>query len=123
MRIKCAECADFDLCLECFSVGVEAYPHRSNHAYRVIDNLSFPLYQLDWGVRAHSEAAELILLPSRAVHLLYDSTTVRNLHSSYHRRGYTGVFTFLRRCHHIGLMAALGKLLLKRYSFSARSPG
>ncbi|XP_031393500.1 transcriptional adapter ADA2b [Punica granatum] len=48
IRIKCAVCPDFDLCVECFSVGAEVTPHRSNHAYRVMDNLSFPLICPDW---------------------------------------------------------------------------
>ena len=49
IRIKCAVCPDFDLCLECFSVGAEIRPHKSEHAYRVVDNLSFPLYEPTWG--------------------------------------------------------------------------
>lgn len=49
LRIKCAVCPDFDLCLECFSVGAQIAPHSSDHAYRVVDNLSFPVYTLDWG--------------------------------------------------------------------------
>ncbi|EIE22880.1 hypothetical protein COCSUDRAFT_1634, partial [Coccomyxa subellipsoidea C-169] len=49
VRIKCAVCSDFDLCLECFSVGVQIHPHRNDHAYRVVDNLSFPLFHPDWG--------------------------------------------------------------------------
>nr|GEV47302.1 transcriptional adapter ADA2-like isoform X1 [Tanacetum cinerariifolium] len=48
IRIKCACCSDFDLCVECFSVGAEVYPHKSNHPYRVMDNLSFPLFCADW---------------------------------------------------------------------------
>ncbi|KAH9749887.1 transcriptional adapter ADA2b [Citrus sinensis] len=48
IRIKCAVCPDFDLCIECFSVGVEVHPHKSNHPYRVMDNLSFPLICPDW---------------------------------------------------------------------------
>eukprot|EP01018_Ginkgo_biloba_P003732 Gb_13536 [translate_table: standard] len=48
IRIKCAKCPDFDLCVECFSVGVEVTPHKSNHPYRVMDNLSFPLIHPDW---------------------------------------------------------------------------
>ena len=51
IRVKCAVCPDFDLCLECFSVGVEIRPHKRTHAYRVVDNLSFPLFAPDWGVR------------------------------------------------------------------------
>lgn len=51
-RIKCAVCADFDLCLECFSVGVEIFPHKNSHDYRVVDDLSFPIFHPDWGVRA-----------------------------------------------------------------------
>ncbi|KAK9691247.1 hypothetical protein RND81_09G185000 [Saponaria officinalis] len=48
IRIKCASCTDFDLCVECFSVGAEVHPHKSNHPYRVMDNLSFPLICPDW---------------------------------------------------------------------------
>lgn len=48
IRIKCVECPDFDLCIECFSVGAEVTPHKSNHSYRVMDNLSFPLICPDW---------------------------------------------------------------------------
>lgn len=48
IRIKCTKCPDFDLCVECFSVGVEITPHKSNHPYRVMDNLSFPLICSDW---------------------------------------------------------------------------
>ncbi|KAG0465977.1 hypothetical protein HPP92_020141 [Vanilla planifolia] len=48
IRIKCSKCPDFDLCVECFSVGAEVTPHKSNHPYRVMDNLSFPLICQDW---------------------------------------------------------------------------
>lgn len=36
IRIKCYVCPDFDLCVECFSVGAEVQPHKSNHPYRVM---------------------------------------------------------------------------------------
>ncbi|XP_047342363.1 transcriptional adapter ADA2-like [Impatiens glandulifera] len=48
IRIKCAACPDFDLCVECFSVGAEVTPHKNSHTYRVMDNLSFPLICPDW---------------------------------------------------------------------------
>ena len=34
MRLKCAVCPNVDLCVECFSVGVEINRHTNNHAYR-----------------------------------------------------------------------------------------
>lgn len=49
VRIKCAECPDFDLCVECFSVGAQLGQHRNTHAYRVMDHLSFPLFHPQWG--------------------------------------------------------------------------
>ncbi|GLT76642.1 hypothetical protein SLA2020_482920 [Shorea laevis] len=48
IRIKCAECADFDLCVQCFSVGAEVTPHKNSHSYRVMDDLSFPVFCADW---------------------------------------------------------------------------
>lgn len=40
IRIKCAVCSDFDLCIECFSVGAEVHPHKSGHPYRVMVSAS-----------------------------------------------------------------------------------
>jgi len=51
---------DVDLCLECFSVGVEIsdvkktdgkHPHRNDHPYRVMERLDFPLITSDWSSR------------------------------------------------------------------------
>ncbi|PSC69078.1 transcriptional adapter ADA2-like isoform X1 [Micractinium conductrix] len=50
LRIKCVVCKDFDLCLECFSVGVQlnVTNHTSDHAYKVVQSLGFPLYHPAW---------------------------------------------------------------------------
>ena len=49
VRMKCASCVGVDLCVECFAVGAEPFPHKAGHPYHVIDDLSFPLLTLDWG--------------------------------------------------------------------------
>ncbi|GAM17633.1 hypothetical protein SAMD00019534_008080 [Acytostelium subglobosum LB1] len=49
VRIRCSVCEDFDLCLECFSVGVEITPHKNYHDYHVVDNMHFPMFTEDWG--------------------------------------------------------------------------
>ena len=56
IRIRCASCADFDLCLHCFMVGVEIRTHRNDHPYFVMDQLNFPVFSLDW------QAQEEVLL-------------------------------------------------------------
>ena len=33
LRIKCAECLDFDMCLVCFSSGAQLGKHKNNHKY------------------------------------------------------------------------------------------
>eukprot|EP00835_Amoeboradix_gromovi_P002713 NODE_159_length_16647_cov_0.251390.p5 type:complete len:438 gc:universal NODE_159_length_16647_cov_0.251390:8715-10028(+) len=57
VRIKCAECQDFDLCVECFSQGVETQLHKNNHDYHICDPLAFPIFQRHW-----SASEELLLL-------------------------------------------------------------
>jgi transcriptional adapter 2-alpha len=57
IRIKCAECADFDLCADCFCSGVELLPHKPSHSYRVVDSTHFPIFSKDWTL-----GEELLLL-------------------------------------------------------------
>nr|BAN21213.1 unkown protein [Riptortus pedestris] len=37
IRVKCVECKDFDLCLQCFSAGAEIGPHKNDHSYQFVD--------------------------------------------------------------------------------------
>ncbi|XP_034113743.1 transcriptional adapter 2B isoform X1 [Drosophila albomicans] len=37
IRVHCAECENFDLCLQCFSMGAEIGAHVNNHAYQFMD--------------------------------------------------------------------------------------
>ena len=41
--------ASVDLCLDCFSVGAESWPHKRTYSYRVVEDLSTPLFDPDWG--------------------------------------------------------------------------
>ncbi|KNC99897.1 chromatin-binding transcription regulator ADA2 [Spizellomyces punctatus DAOM BR117] len=51
VRIRCAECPDFDLCVACFGHGAEppGSSHLANHSYRVMEMLDFPIFEADWG--------------------------------------------------------------------------
>ena len=44
LRITCAVCKDFDLCLECFSCGAELGSHKSSHKY-IFANNAFTVFQ------------------------------------------------------------------------------
>lgn len=63
VHIRCAVCSDFDLCVECFSVGVELSGHKNDHDYRIIDNMHFPFLDPNWGADE-----ELLLLEGLEIH-------------------------------------------------------
>ncbi|CCF59901.1 hypothetical protein KAFR_0I01200 [Kazachstania africana CBS 2517] len=49
VRISCAECPEYDLCVPCFSQGSYNGNHRPFHAYRIIETNSYPILCEDWG--------------------------------------------------------------------------
>ena len=44
LRIKCAECSDFDLCLECFACGAQTGKHKNSHKYIFMNNGGFTIF-------------------------------------------------------------------------------
>ncbi|RLN75197.1 hypothetical protein BBJ28_00010807 [Nothophytophthora sp. Chile5] len=55
IRIACTDCATvppFELCVECFAVGMELGEHKKHHAYTVSDCLAFPVVREPQGVAA-----------------------------------------------------------------------
>ncbi|CAI5780460.1 transcriptional adapter 2-beta [Podarcis lilfordi] len=61
LRFRCTECADIELCAECFSAGAEIGPHRRWHGYQLVDGGRFTL----WGAEAEggwSSREEQLLL-------------------------------------------------------------
>ncbi|CAB3983063.1 Transcriptional adapter 2-beta [Paramuricea clavata] len=63
LRVKCAECQDFDLCVQCFSSGAEMGGHERDHNYQLIDNGTFPLFMEEW-----SAEEEMLLLDAVEQH-------------------------------------------------------
>lgn len=49
MRVSCAECLEYDLCVPCFSQGLSSGNHRPYHDYRIIETNSYPILCSDWG--------------------------------------------------------------------------
>lgn len=49
IRISCAECTDYDLCVPCFSSGKSSGQHKPWHDYRVIEQHQYPIFDEDWG--------------------------------------------------------------------------
>jgi hypothetical protein len=85
VHIKCAVCADFELCVDCMSAGATVAPHHADHAYRVIDSLAFPLFAADW-----TAAEELLLLHAIELNGLGNWSEVR---ASLHHHALVAVST------------------------------
>jgi len=51
LRIRCAECQDLDLCLDCFASQVELGSHKSDHAYRFYDHGDFSPLNNSWSAK------------------------------------------------------------------------
>ena len=45
---KCAQCEDYDLCIDCFCQGKESQDHLNDHSFRILEPLDFPIYSADW---------------------------------------------------------------------------
>ncbi|XP_076359159.1 transcriptional adapter 2-beta-like isoform X1 [Tachypleus tridentatus] len=62
LRVKCAECPDFDLCLQCFSCRAEIGEHEFNHRYQLIDCGNIPIFQPphDWKAKEELALLEIV---------------------------------------------------------------
>ena len=46
--VKCSRCADFNQCLECFSIGAEAQNHLKTHPFVILEPVIQPIFQKGW---------------------------------------------------------------------------
>nr|CAG4644755.1 EOG090X058A [Leptodora kindtii] len=44
VRVRCNVCVDYELCLQCFSLGCEIGPHKSSHSYKLLDPGTFSIF-------------------------------------------------------------------------------
>lgn len=49
IRIKCAICADYDLCVPCFASGACSNDHKAWHDYQIIEQNTYPIFDREWG--------------------------------------------------------------------------
>lgn len=55
IRVHCAECIDFELCLQCFASGAEIGPHKNDHAYQFMDSGILSIFRGKGGWSAREE--------------------------------------------------------------------
>eukprot|EP00917_Polyrhabdina_sp_WS-2016_P005109 GHVP01011623.1.p1 GENE.GHVP01011623.1~~GHVP01011623.1.p1 ORF type:complete len:559 (+),score=130.14 GHVP01011623.1:75-1679(+) len=48
IRVRCATCLDFDLCVDCFTSGNESKDHKKDHPYIPVGRHAFPLFNKSW---------------------------------------------------------------------------
>ncbi|KAH3687094.1 hypothetical protein WICPIJ_001923 [Wickerhamomyces pijperi] len=49
VRISCAICPEYDLCVPCFSQGAYTANHKPYHDYKVIETHTYPIFDEYWG--------------------------------------------------------------------------
>ncbi|CAI5756401.1 unnamed protein product [Candida verbasci] len=49
IRIQCAICTDYDLCVPCFASGSTTGDHKPWHDYQIIEQNTYPIFDRDWG--------------------------------------------------------------------------
>ncbi|KAG2735921.1 hypothetical protein G9P44_000011 [Scheffersomyces stipitis] len=49
IRIQCAICTDYDLCVPCFAAGLTTGDHKPWHDYQIIEQSTYPIFVEEWG--------------------------------------------------------------------------
>ena len=49
IRIQCAICTDYDLCVPCFAAGLTTGDHKPWHDYQIIEQNTYPIFDREWG--------------------------------------------------------------------------
>ncbi|KAK9464382.1 hypothetical protein V1512DRAFT_293384 [Lipomyces arxii] len=49
VRIRCAVCQDYDLCVPCFASGASSGTHKPYHDYSIVEQHAYPIFVEDWG--------------------------------------------------------------------------
>ncbi|CAN6666318.1 transcriptional adapter 2 [Trichomonascus vanleenenianus] len=49
VRIRCAQCTDYDLCVQCFAQGSSSGNHKPWHDYMIVEQHAYPIFEEDWG--------------------------------------------------------------------------
>ncbi|KAK9455479.1 hypothetical protein V1511DRAFT_516290 [Dipodascopsis uninucleata] len=49
VRVRCAECQDYDLCVPCFASGASTGTHKPYHDYSIVEQHAYPIFVEDWG--------------------------------------------------------------------------
>lgn len=49
IRIQCAICTDYDLCVPCFAAGSTTNEHKPWHDYQIIEQNTYPIFDKEWG--------------------------------------------------------------------------
>lgn len=62
LRIRCIDCSDFNLCLQCFAAGAEIGQHKNNHAYQFMDSSTISIFngRGNWTAREHLRLLDAI---------------------------------------------------------------
>lgn len=64
LRIKCADCTDFDLCLPCFCCGAQIGKHKNTHRYLFMNNGGFAIFPEHSVAMASFVASLMMTAPS-----------------------------------------------------------
>ncbi|KAJ5068477.1 transcriptional adapter 2-alpha [Anaeramoeba ignava] len=62
IRIKCAKCTDFDLCISCLASGREVAEHKKDHPYFIFTDTKLHIFSKDWAVEEEQLLLEAIQL-------------------------------------------------------------
>ncbi|KAJ8102952.1 hypothetical protein POJ06DRAFT_246151 [Lipomyces tetrasporus] len=49
VRVRCAVCQDYDLCVPCFASGASSGTHKPYHDYSIVEQHAYPIFVEDWG--------------------------------------------------------------------------
>lgn len=87
-RIRCAECVEYDLCLDCFCQGKSSNDHKPNHKYIPVGRYTFNLLTENW-----TAEQELLLMEAVSRYGLGNWSEI----SKYITEGPTGALTLYQK--------------------------